>query len=99
MTFDESYEGEVKVSIIATGFPEQIQDSMIKSVGTRTGAISKLGGSSAGARRAGTTSGGGYVGRAMLDEGVVSAADAVEEQKEERDFDTPAIIRKKLLNG
>lgn len=100
MTFDESYEGEVKVSIIATGFPEQIQDTMIKSVGTRTGAIAKLGGSSVWARRAGTVSGWWYVGRAMIDEGVTSAADAVgEEPKEERDFDTPAIIRKKLLNG
>jgi hypothetical protein len=35
----------------------------------------------------------------MLDEGVTSASDAQEEPKEERDFDTPAIIRKKLLNG
>ena len=26
MTFDDSYEGEVKVSIIATGFPEVVQE-------------------------------------------------------------------------
>jgi len=29
MTFDESYHGEVKVTIIATGFPDTIQTSMI----------------------------------------------------------------------
>ncbi len=97
MTFDESYEGEVKVSIIATGFPEQVQETMIKNVGTR-GALSKLGTPSAsGARRSST--GAGYIGRAMSDEGVVSSSESVEEPKEERDFDTPAIIRKKLLNG
>lgn len=30
MTFDASYEGEVKVTIIATGFPDALQQSMIK---------------------------------------------------------------------
>lgn len=100
MTFDESYEGEVKVSIIATGFPEQVQDVMLKAVGTRSGALSRLNSTvGAGSRRSGMTGGGGYVGRAMLDEGVVAASDVQEEIKEERDYDTPAIIRKKLLNG
>lgn len=97
MTFDESYEGEVKVSIIATWFPEQVQDTMIKSVWTRGGAISKLWTPSTGTRRSST--GAGYIGRAMSDEWVASSSEVQEEQKEERDFDTPAIIRKKLLNG
>ena len=98
MTFDESYEGEVKVSIIATGFPEQLQDNMLKSTNTRTGALSKLG-TPSGSRRTGSSSGGGFIGKAMLDEGVTSASDAQDEPKEERDYDTPSIIRKKLLNG
>lgn len=37
----------------------------------------------------------------MNDEGVSTAAEAEakEEKKEERDFETPAFLRKKLLNG
>jgi len=35
MTFDESYHGEVKVTIIATWFPDIVQTSMISDVGTR----------------------------------------------------------------
>ncbi len=35
MTFDESYHGEVKVTIIATGFPDIVQTSMITDVGMR----------------------------------------------------------------
>lgn len=97
MTFDESYEWEVKVSIIATWFPEQVQDTMIKSVWTRGGAISKLWTPSTGTRRSST--GAWYIWRAMSDEGVSSSSEVQEEPKEERDFDTPAIIRKKLLNG
>lgn len=42
MTFDQSYEGEVKVSIIATGFPETIQESMIKNVGVRQSPLARL---------------------------------------------------------
>jgi cell division protein FtsZ len=97
MTFDESYEWEVKVSIIATWFPEQVQETMIKSVWTRGGAISKLWTPNTGTRRSST--GAWYIWRAMSDEWVSSSSEAQEEQKEERDFDTPAIIRKKLLNG
>lgn len=36
MTFDESYHGEVKVTIIATGFPSAVQDDMLKDVGRKT---------------------------------------------------------------
>ena len=45
MTFDESYEGEVKVSIIATGFPETMQEDMIKDMSSKRGALSRLGSS------------------------------------------------------
>lgn len=98
MTFDEAYEGEVKVSIIATGFPSTIQDSMIKNVWTNTrsgsGALSRLGSSR-------STTSGSFIKKAMNDEGVSTAAEAEakEEKKEERDFETPAFLRKKLLNG
>jgi cell division protein FtsZ len=42
MTFDDSYEGEVKVSIIATGFPEVIQEGMLQDAGRSRGALSRL---------------------------------------------------------
>ena len=42
MTFDDSYDGEVKVTIVATGFPDAIQDNMIKNVGIRSGALNRL---------------------------------------------------------
>jgi len=98
MTFDDGYEGEVKVSIIATGFPDQVQETMIKTVGVRNGALSRLQQPS-GSRRTSSMNSSGYVGKAMSDEGVTSAAEAEDEPKEERDYDTPAIIRKKLLNS
>lgn len=95
MTFDESYEGEVKVTIIATGFPETFQEAVIKNVGVRTGALSRLGSTR-------TTTGKSYVGRAMQDEGVTSMVEAEAQRpdkQEERDYETPAFLRKKLLNG
>ncbi len=76
MTFDESYEGEVKVSIIATWFPEQVQETMIKSVWTRGGAISKLWTPSTWTRRSST--GAWYIWRAMSDEWVSSSSEAQE---------------------
>lgn len=95
MTFDESYEGEVKVSIIATGFPESEQEFMIKNVGQRSWALSRLGSS-----RTSSWWGWNFVKKAMWDEGVNSAVQGEqEEQKKERDFETPAFLRKKLLNG
>jgi len=95
MTFDESYEGEVKVSIIATWFPEAAQDHMIKNVGQRSGALSRLGSS-----RTSSGWGANFVKKAMGDEGVTSASQVEQEEKKvERDFETPAFLRKKLLNG
>lgn len=95
MTFDESYDGEVKVTIIATGFPDAVQDNMIKNVGIRTGALNRLGGSKR------TQSAGSYVNKAMKDEHVASSvqADMQEERQEERDYETPAFLRKKLLSS
>lgn len=102
MTFDASYEGEVKVTIIATGFPDTLQQSMIKDFSV--GNMQKLQSMRTGGR---TGSGSSYVGKAMDDEGVVSSrvADQQQEmqqqqqQREERDYETPAFLRKKLLNN
>ena len=109
MTFDESYEGEVKVSIIATGFPDTIQETMIKSVGTRQqassrgDALSRLGTPSArGVWSSRTASSWSFVNRAMDDEGVRSAATqeapAPAPAEPQVDYDKPAFLRRKLLN-
>lgn len=91
MTFDESYDGEVKVSIIATGFPDSVQDTMIKNVGIRQGALNRLG-----AKR--TQSAQSYVNKAMNEE-AKNTPEQTEEPQEERDFETPAFLRKKLLSS
>ena len=113
MTFDESYEGEVKVSIIATGFPDTIQETMIRNVGTRQqssrgDALSRLGTPTwrtaqpaARVWSSRTQSSGSFVNRAMDDEGVGSSATQepmAAPAQEERDFETPAFLRRKLLN-
>ncbi len=93
MTFDQSYEGEVKVSIIATGFPETIQESMIKNVGVRQSPLSRLGSTR-------TQAGRTYVGQAMESEGVTSNVQSESVQaKEERDYETPPYLARKLLAG
>lgn len=98
MTFDESYEWEVKVTIIATWFPKSDQDSMINNVKQRDGkwALSRLW-----SRRSSSSSGWNFVKKAMGDEWVNSASGWSDDtpKKEERDFETPAFLRKKLLNG
>lgn len=92
MTFDQSYEGEVKVSIIATGFPETIQESMIKNVGVRQSPLARLWSNR-------TQSGRNYVGQAMESEwvstNVMWEATSV---KEERDYETPPYLARKLLS-
>lgn len=98
MTFDASYEGEVKVTIIATGFPDSLQQSMIKDFSF--GNMNKLQAMRSSSGRTGSAT--SYVGKAMNEEGVVSSrmADQQEEsQREEKDYETPAFLRKKLLNN
>jgi len=97
MTFDDSYEGEVKVSIIATGFPEVVQEWMLQDAGRSRGALSRLW-----STRTTPTGWGSFVGKAMKDEKVTSniaAESEMEQKKAERDFETPAFLRKKLLNN
>lgn len=91
MTFDPSYEGEVKVSIIATGFPESIQETMIKNVGVRQNSLSRLWSTRTGSAKS-------YVGSAMETEGVTSHIAAEQASvHEERDYETPTFLRKKLM--
>ena len=97
MTFDDSYEGEVKVSIIATGFPEGTQEAMIKNVWVRSWALWRLWGWSRSPRRSTSAD---FVKKAMNDEGVGGNAGSQQQPpKPEKDYETPAFLRKKLLNG
>ncbi len=100
MTLDDSYEGEVKVSIIATGFPQTIQEDMLQDTGKQRGALSRLGGGSS--RTSGGSTGGSFVAKAMQEEKVpsqMSVETEMEHKKAERDFDTPAFLRKKLIKS
>lgn len=95
MTFDESYEGEVKVSIIATWFPEVVQEWMLQDTGRSRGALSRLG-----SKRTGSSNAGSFVSKAMQEEKVtsnVAAESEMEQKKAQRDFETPAFLRKKLM--
>jgi hypothetical protein len=67
---------------------------------TNRGALSRLGGSSR------TTTGKSFVSKAMKEEKVTSSVTAnvtaeaeMEQRKQERDFETPAFLRKKLMNS
>ncbi len=91
MTLDESFEWEVKVTIVATGFPETTQDSMIRWVqsksvwNTRTkwqDFVSKAIGSSSWSKAKSS-------GQWEKTENWKSSWDEV-------DYDTPAFLRKKL---
>lgn len=93
MTFDDSYEGEVKVTIIATGFPESTQDNILKWFSRSQG----LGGW--GSR----TRGHDFVSKALQKDTSSWASASSTSSKQEKasqdddeDYDTPAFLRKKL---
>ncbi len=103
MTFDESYHGEVKVTIVATWFPDIVQTSMIKDMWTRRTARSftdRMWASWLDNRWSARTSWwGDFVNRAMDDEWVQTQVSIEQEQpKREEDFETPAFLRKKLAS-
>lgn len=101
MSIDESYEGEVKVTIIATGFSEGSQESMIKA-----GSLREM----SGPGRLGSNRTGGYMGRPSRSEDFISrelntardntpATSSMEAPKApEQDFETPPFMRKRLMN-
>lgn len=83
MTFDEAYEDEVKVTIIATGFDEQSTESVIKKP-----ARDILG------RKIAPTRSESFITR-----GIQNTAEVQEEEvavEPEEDLETPAFIRKRL---
>ncbi len=103
MSIDESYQGEVKVTIIATGFSEGNQDTMIKG-----GSLREM----SGAGKFGGTRASGFMGgaRASRSEDFVSRElntardntpakqETPEEAKPQQDFETPPFMRKRLMN-
>ena len=93
MTFDPSYEGEVKVTIIATGFPEVTQEEIIRWKSSTSGMFWQR----VGVRK---TRWEDFVNRAVKTEwlsGKVQTFGAANTDDEEDD--TPAFIKKRLLNG
>ncbi len=99
MTYDESYQGEVKVTIIATGFSAATQENIVRGGTMRD--------SNTGGRRAkGTPSAApqqrsqDFISRSMASEGVGSnnnfQAAPQEPAKPAIDFETPPFLRKKL---
>ena len=99
MTYDESYQGEVKVTIIATGFSDSNQDMLLRAGNLRemTGGWKNKGTPSASRSQ-------DFLWRSMATEGVAPAsshpyAQNTQEQapaKPEIDFETPPFLRKKL---
>ncbi len=105
MTFDESYHGEVKVTIIATWFPDIVQTSMIKDLGTKRTArtfTDRMWASGIDQNRDSSRQGGGtdFLGKAMNDEGVHQQSQIEHQQqpKIDTDYETPAFLRKKLAS-
>lgn len=98
MTYDESYQGEVKVTIIATGFSDANQDMMVKA-----GSMRDMTG---GRRNKGTSTSTpasrsqDFVSRSMTNSNVQHASSNTmhteEATKPQIDFETPPFLRKKL---
>ena len=96
MTYDESYQWEVKVTIIATGFSDANQDTMLKA-----GSLRDVSG---GRRTKGTatptwTRSQDFVSRSMANSNVQQASQPTrieEPTKPQVDFETPPFLRKRL---
>jgi cell division protein FtsZ len=94
MTYDESYQGEVKVTVIATGFTETNQEMMVRSWSMRdmTGGRKSRGTAPAAGNQNRSQD---FISRSMTNEGVVSQA-TTDQAKPQIDFETPPFLRKKL---
>lgn len=103
MSIDEAYQGEVKVTIIATGFSENNQEAMLKG-----GSLREM----AGANKFGGTRASGFMGpQRNRSEDFVSrelntardntpATSPMEApQAPQQDFETPPFMRKRLMSG
>lgn len=102
MSIDEAYQGEVKVTIIATGFSEGNQETMIKG-----GTLREMSGAGS---RFGSSRGSGFMGgaRPTRSEDFISRelntardntpAQVEQPQAPQQDFETPPFMRKRLMN-
>lgn len=86
MTFDDSYEWEVKVTIVATWFPKATQESIIRWYAQPKQSTSVW------MRR---TKWEDFINRAVKKDNIAPEVKPVE-KKEAEDFETPAFLRKKL---
>lgn len=103
MSIDEAYQGEVKVTIIATGFSDSNQEIMIKG-----GSLREMSGSKYGGMRGSGFTGSGrptrsedFVSRELNTARDNTPATSVMEapQQPQQDFETPPFMRKRLMNG
>jgi cell division protein FtsZ len=97
MTFDPSYEGEVKVTIIATWFPDVLQQSMIREFGLT--AMNKYNTKRTMSSRAPQWSM-SYAQRVVKDEWLPSQREPEKKLEEKRDvpnYETPSFLRKNLM--
>ncbi len=85
MTFDDSYDWEVKVTIVATWFPEVSQSNIIRWASKHSSDI--------GVRR---TKWDDFVNRALKNEWMSSKSTVSTHKEDEEDYETPAFLRKKL---
>jgi cell division protein FtsZ len=96
MTFDPSYEGEVKVTIIATGFPDVLQQSMIREFGLT--AMNKYATKRPTSRSSyGSTN---YAQRVVKDESWPIQKEPEKKAEDKRDipnYETPSFLRKNLM--
>jgi cell division protein FtsZ len=96
MTYDESYQGEVKVTIIATGFSAATQENIVRggTIRDTTGGWRAKGTPSAAPQQRSQD----FIGRSMTSSGTPAAGQSQpqEEAKPSIDFETPPFLRKKL---
>lgn len=105
MSIDEAYQGEVKVTIIATGFSDTNQDVMIRGgtlremTGGRFGNSRSSGFMGVGAR---PTRSEDFISREFntpRDNTPATAEVAAPAQQPQQDFETPPFMRKRLMSG
>jgi hypothetical protein len=87
MTFDDTYNGEVKVTIIATWFPVITQDQILNIGWARN------------SRFASKKWWQDFVNRSLDNTTKNNFQTKPVEVKDDIDYETPAFLRKKLLNG
>ena len=90
MTFDESYDDEVKVTIIATGFEEQSSDSILKKPAR------DILGRKVGSPRPSNNKADSFITRGVQNNETTKQEETNEDTYTQEDLETPAFIRKRL---